>query len=234
VTTLTPEGVSFSGSFRRLTGQPGPKNVDRGVHISMRHVPTANTMECRLLLTVCRFAVPAFGRRRWFGGHVLAGQDHIPAAAPFTLHTDRLHGAKDGPVLVDLHLADTLKPDPGLGGVVRPTVPAAAVTVPRPFDRVKPGAAFEPGIAGFLTGPDPAVEGGHRPVEPAEGRLLGVERPAAPGPDRRRGSPSTEPTGHCGGQWFWTGVGKPPAVPATRRCTTPDGHPTPPSTKRPV
>jgi hypothetical protein len=84
-------------------------------------------------------------------GHVIAGQDDVPAAA-FPLDADHLHGAPDGPVLVNPYIADAKEVDAGHSRV-RHRVPARAVfwagqsTVsnqPRPLNRGYP--VFSPAL----------------------------------------------------------------------------------------
>ncbi len=58
-------------------------------------------------------------------------------------------------------------------------IPAAPVTVRWPRHRVEPTRALESGIAGRTAVAKAAEERGHRLVQPAQGSLLGGERPAA-------------------------------------------------------
>jgi hypothetical protein len=72
----------------------------------------------------------------------------------------------------DLHLSDPLQVDPA--GVGPPT---AAVAVLGPFDTVEPMRWLEPRVAGRLASLHPTEEPGERPVQTAQRRLLGRERP---------------------------------------------------------
>jgi hypothetical protein len=53
---------------------------------------------------------------QWLGGHVVAGQDHVPAAV-LALGGDGLDAALDRPVLVDANVADALEVDTGDRGM---------------------------------------------------------------------------------------------------------------------
>ena len=119
---------------------------------------------------------PRGGKR--LGGHVVAGQDHVPAAA-FPLDADRLHPAAHWAVLMHADMPDSLEPHERGRGVIGLGVPAAAVTVLRPFDRVEPTASLEAGETRLLPGLKAAEERGERPIEPSQGGLLGGERPSA-------------------------------------------------------
>ena len=119
---------------------------------------------------------PRGGKR--LGWHVVAGQDHVPAVA-LPLDADRLHPAAYGAVLVHADMPDSLEPHERGLGVFGLGVPAAAVTVLRPFDRVEPAAALEAGEARLLPGLKAAEERGERLIQPSQGGLLGGKRPSA-------------------------------------------------------
>jgi hypothetical protein len=54
VTPLAAEAVSFSGRLNvGMTDQPGPHNVDRRIHVSMRAVPACETGEFCLYFPEC-------------------------------------------------------------------------------------------------------------------------------------------------------------------------------------
>src|SRR5215469_2958540 len=109
--------------------------------------------------------------------HAVARQHHIPAAA-LTRHRNCLDRASHQAVLAHLDLPDALQPDPGLPAAGS-GIPAAAIAVPGPFHRVEPAAPLEPRVTRLLPGLDAAEERGERLVQPAQGGLLGAERPAA-------------------------------------------------------
>ena len=103
--------------------------------------------------------------------HLVTGQDQHPPA-PFAADLDGLDPAVDLAVDGDLSLPDPLQIDPADLGL-----PAAAVAVLGPFDTVEAVRRLEPRIAGRLPGSDSPVEAGEGPVQTAQGRLLGRERP---------------------------------------------------------
>jgi hypothetical protein len=105
------------------------------------------------------------------GGDTVAGQDKHPAA-PFATNLDGLDPPLDPAMDGDLHLPDPLQVHPsGIGQ------PSTAVTVLRPGNTVEPVRRLEPRVARRLAHLHPPKEGSEGPVQAAQGRLLGRERP---------------------------------------------------------
>jgi hypothetical protein len=103
--------------------------------------------------------------------HLVARQDEHPPA-PLAANLNGLDPALDPAVGGDPHVPDSLQIH--LAGV---GLPSAAITVAGPFDTVEPMRWLEPRIAGRLADFHPPVERGERPVQAAQRRLLGRERP---------------------------------------------------------
>jgi hypothetical protein len=160
------------------------------------------------------------GRFERPGRHLVTGQDQHPAA-PLAANLDGLdpafHPAVDG----DPYVPDALQVHPAAVGL-----PTAAVTVGGPLDAIEAVGSLEPRVARRPAGLHPSVESGERPVQPAQRRLLGRERPYR---HVRPDLPDllelgrlvpTGPTGPHRRHWLPSAATH-PVVPAGRRCTTP-------------
>ena len=155
----------------------GPGPVGRWPVWRRRPARSPGWAHCSPSEVVAKLAIPTsmtdcgLGGLQGPGRHLVTGQDQHPAA-PFAADLDGLDPALDLAVDGDLHVSDPLQVDPaGVG------LPAAAVAVLGPFHAVEAVRRLEPRIAGRLAGLDPPEEPGEGPVQTAQRRLLGRERP---------------------------------------------------------
>src|SRR4029453_8836739 len=93
-------------------------------------------------------------------------------ASPVAANLDGLDPALDLAMEGGLDVPNALQVHSAAVGL-----PTAAIPVPRPFDAVEAVCSLEPGVAGRLAGLPPPEEPRARPVQPAQRRLLGRERP---------------------------------------------------------